>query len=776
MTELLLICAVGALGVAFATTVARWLLGRVVGDHDLERAAAIVGSGVVRYLRRQQVVSVSVAAVVGAAVFLTFGVAYQVGVITAVSPREYGVVVTISYLLGAGLGLLVAWVAAWAGRHASARVAAGARRSLDESLQVAIRAGAVSGVVALAAALLGLAGLFLGLMIYFGGSFSATPAALAVAPRIPMMLPGFVLGAAFIALLTQLGGGIFSKVADIGADVAGQLGASLLEDDAGNPAAVADLVGDHVGQGAARAAGLFAATAIESLAAMAVAAMVYRVNEDLPSVTAIVLFPLVARTFGLLAAWFGVMVVRTDDTEVPMNALSRGLYVTTMLYAVGAVGAAKWLLGPHWKELGGCAVLGSVCSLILLYATQYYSEQKYRPVRALAEAARGGPTLAILRGLFTAAEGAFASITALLATSLAAYYVGARTGLEGGGLLGLAIAAGGLLGGAPYVLAMDAMGSIADTAGGIIEMTLAAERPDVRARARLLDAVGTTAKSYTQLIALAASSVAGFLLVGLFVEEVWESAATEESCRPDVHSPLLYVGALLGVMVILVFSWVTLRRIIVASRDLLNELRVQLGAQRARSGGPAERMAPGLVTEDALRIVGSQSSRESAAEEGQLACVEIVSRIALRGMVAPAIVGVGLPLVIGVGLRLIATADMMATSAEALAALLLVALVAAALSSLLFIHAGGAWDNAKKYIETGAHGGRYLVDRAVRAQASGVSSPALRRVAEVDNPTYVAAVIGDTVGDPLRGALGPATQALLATLIALTLVFLPFFL
>jgi K(+)-stimulated pyrophosphate-energized sodium pump len=748
MTELLLICAIGVLGVAFATTVARWLLLCPRGDADLIHVAELVTGGVVRYLRRQNVVAVASAAVMGAAVFLAYGLAYQVEVVTAVSPREHGVWLAVSHACGAGAGIAASWVASWAARNGAVRVAAGARRSLDDALQIAIRAGAIAGVVTVAFALIGLAGLFLAMVLFIGGFDEA--AALATAPRVPLLLVGFALGASFVSLLAQLGGGIYAKVADLGADVA-KLEASLPEDAVDNPAAVADLVGDTVGEGAARASEVFAASVAELSAAMLVAAMVYRHNADLPSVTAIVLFPLVSRTFSLLAAWFGVMVVRTDDTEVPMSALTRGLYVTTLLYAVGAVGSAKWLLGVHWVAFGSCAVLGAVGSLVIFHIVQYYSEQRYRPVRALAEAARNGPTLATLRGMFTATECTFALVAATTLVAMAAHFVGDKTALEGGGLLGIAIAVGGMLGSAPYVLAMHTMGSIADTAAGIIEMTVAAERPDVRARARLLDAVGTTVKGFSSSLATVTSTLACLLFAWMFLGEVWDAASADGGL--DVHGPLLYLGGAFGLLVVLGFVWITLRRIVSSGRDMVTELRVQLSGGDRQAGG-------GL----GLRL--------GIAEEGtdQLACVEIVSRIALRGMLAPAIAGVGIPLALGVILRIGASQDSVTSSAEALVALLVVATIAGALGSLLFTNAASAWDNAKKYIETGAHGGRYLRDTAAASSTAQDGTPRLR-----DNPAYVAAVIGDTIGDPLKGAVAPATQALLKTLTALALAFLPFF-
>ena len=390
--ELLVIGAVGILVMAFAMTVARWLVRQPAGEHELQRTAALVSRAVRHYLKRQTTVSVALAAVIGAVVFLCYGVAYQLEMVTVVSPREHGVWVTSAYIVGAGLALAVGWVASWTSCQANMRVAGGACRSIHESLQVGVRAGAVSGVVALAAAVLGLALLF-GCALWYTGNTTAAVI------RAPHLVGGYALGAAFIALLSQLGGGIFGKVADIGADVAGKLEASLPEDSPQNPAAIADLVGDNVGNSAAQAVSLYATTVTELLAAMLIAGQFYGANTHLPSAIAVVLLPLVMRAFGLLGTWFGVLVVRTDDREVPMNALSRGLHLSTLLGAVAGAGTAKWLLGPHWLPFAGCIGAGAVASLLFLYIVQYYTEQKHRPVRALAEAARGGPTLAALRGM-----------------------------------------------------------------------------------------------------------------------------------------------------------------------------------------------------------------------------------------------------------------------------------------------------------------------------------------------------------------------------------------
>jgi K(+)-stimulated pyrophosphate-energized sodium pump len=707
--------------------------------------------------------------VFAAAVLLSYGVAYQTRGLEQLAPREHGVVTTVAYVLGALLALVAAWIGTWTGRQTSVRVAEGARRSIDEALQVALRGGAVSGVSSQAIGVLGVALAFFVLLGYFGGVHGDWHAAMLQAPRLPLLLAGLGLGAAFVSLLGQLGGGIFGCVADIGADVAGKLEGALPEDAAHNPASIADLVGDQVGDGAARVATGAASAITETLAAMMVAAMIFRDNAALPSVTAVVLFPLTVRAFALLASWFGVIVVRTDDTEVPVNALTRGLFVSALLYSVAAMGCAKWLLGEMWLRLGACALTGIVASLLCYFVVEYYSEQRYRPVRALAETARTGPTLSTLRGLLLACDGALVVLTVVMLAAIAAYHLGSATGLKGGGIFGLALAMGGLCGTSPYVLAMDAMGTVADNAAGILEIAVGPDRPDVHARTRILGAVGSTAKGFSRVLFAVSSCIGCFLFMAMFLDQTSHARAAE---RSESMSPLVVVGGLLGLMVVIAFGRILLGRIVAAARDLVHELRHQLG----------------VADDSGARIARPLSiDGRTVAHGADDACVEAVSRAALRGMLPPALVGVGAPLVIGVVLRLLATGDSVTRLAEALAAFVLVATIAGGLGSLLSSNAGSAWDNAKRYIETGAHGGRYVRSRTPEDFAERGEGDAETPLAQHPdqgaqgmtpqlNPTYAAAVIGDTIGDPLKAAVGPATQALLATLATLVLVFLPFFL
>jgi len=747
MVELLLICAVGALGVGFTASMYRWLAAQPAGEPELVRVGKLVFGAVTAYLRRQSMVAAAVAGVVGALVLVSYGVAFQLSddpsSAASVGLREQGLWATGTFFMGALGALSSAWVAAWSSRQACSRLAASARRSLDDALQVALRAGAITGVFALAIALLGV-GIAFGVAYLVNGGIEDAATAWAAAPRFPFLIAGFALGAGVVALLGQVGGGVFGNVADIGADVAGKLEAGLAADDPDNPATLADLVGDHVGEGASRAALVFATVALEVTVAMLIGTRLYLGNPGLVSITAVVLLPLVAHAFSLIAAFFGVAVVRTDDTEAPMTALSRGLHITAILFGVGAVGSVKWLLGAHWIAFGGSLLAGTVGSLLLFYLVQYYSEAKYRPVRMLAEVARGGATLATLRGFVTAGEGTAVTALLLALVGLGTYTLGETSGLVHGGLYGITLGVVGMLGAIPYVLAMASLGAIADTAGGLIDLTSLRERVDVRARARLLDAVGTSAKGYARMLSTATSTLTCLLVGGVFLLQTSPAGTIMMGI-----GPALFGGGLAGLLAVLVFDWVILRRVIAAGRDVVNELRVQL--RTIDDDGASGRV-----------LVERRTDEDSPREQGQLACVEIVSRAALRSMITPALVGVGLPLVVGVGLRLWATEDTVAESAEAIVAFLVVTTFVSTSGSLLGNHAGTAWDNAKKYIETGAHGGRFVLDPK---RAGG----------EQHNPTYVAAVIGDTIGDPLKGTVGPAAQALAMTLAALAFVLLPFF-
>ncbi len=767
MTELALILAFGVRGLAFAAYLARWVLAcppandggppappprgiRLVipppaspGDDEMARIAGLTRGAAEAFFRKQSSTILAVSAVLGGAIFLAYGLLRRAGDGDPVPALELGVWLTLSFALGAAGSVAAGQVAVWIAVRTGIRTAAGVRKSTDLAVQIALRGGAVSGLFSTAAGLLGQAGLFAAVLAYKGG-FGADPAAaLRLAPKIPFMIAGYALGASFAALLAQLGGGTFAKAADLGADLGGKdLG--LGEDDAQNPAVIADLAGDIVGDCAGSAAGIFESTVAENLGAMLAGALLYRDNARLTSVLSVMLFPLVTRAFGLVAAMFGVMVVRTDDREDPRSALARGLYVTAVLHAVGFAGAAKWLLGAHWLHFLACGGLGIAAGVGFLHVTQYYTEHRYRPVRELAEGARGGPTLALLFGLSVGLEGAVIPTGGLLAVVFAAFHLGDRTGLVHGGLYGTAIATMGMLGPAAYLLAMDAFGPIVDNAAGIVEMTVARERPDVRGRTVVLDAVGNTVKALTKAWAAGAAALGSLLLVAAYLDEVRRRLASPGSAgsvAPPAHGglvlhldrPEVFLGGVVGILLVL---WLASRCIVGVARParrVMDEVRRQL------------------------------KDRPADFVPDHEACIDVVSRAALRHMLAPAVVAVlapGVPVIVGVALRFARAEDNPLVLADSVAALVLAGTIAGVLGSLLLGYAGGAWDNAKKYIATGAHGGRHLVDE------SG---------ARVDNPTYAAALVGDTLGDPLKDLAGPAMHVLVKMRPVITIVFLPFF-
>ena len=750
MTPLLVICALCALGIAFALSAWRWLLRQSPRYDEGGQLAQGVNRETSRYLRRQSVLVFSLAAVLGALILLGYGVAFQLGIGTSADVRETGLWLTGAYFVGVLSALSTTWVLAHSAAAATGRVVAEARRSLDRAVQVGLRAGAVPGMVCISSAVLGFV-VLCALRSLVAGTFDGGAAAsLAVTMGAPCLLAGFALGYCFVALLVQLSGGVLATVAKVGGDVA-----FLAELDRGSetvprPGLMAGLVGDQVGASPAGLLGLSTAAVGSILASMMMAAHVYRANEGLPSSVAWVLLPLVSAGFGLLASWFGVLVVRTDDTEVPMNAVGRGMYVASAVYVVAAAGSTKWLLDSHWLEFAGTMAIGAFATLTCFWLSQYYTDHKFRPVRDLAKVAAVGPAFATLRGAFTAA-GSVSVVAGLVGLGgLASFLLGEQSTLASGGVLGIALMVVGMLGAAPYVLAMTALAHHADRAGGIIESTLGADRPDVVARARVLDALGTTVKSFGRQLSAAAGTLTSLVLARVFLQD---TAGLADRPGEGVAYLMLVVGAAAGLLLVLAFVRIAIRVVLAAGRDLAHELH---------SAGGSE--GPHAVETRAVAVGVKADPSDGRAGD---ASAEMVSRVSLRGVLLPLFVGVGLPLCVAVGLRIAASGDRVARSAEALVALLLVATIVGATTSLFLSSAGGIWDNAKKYIETGAHGGRTIPNANLLAheEASGA----------VTNPTYAAAIVADTVGTPLAGLVAPTLQTLLATLYALALVFLPFF-
>lgn len=383
-----------------------------------------------------------------------------------------------------------------------------------------------------------------------------------------------------------------------------------------------------------------------------------------------------------------------------------------------------------------CGVIGVVTSVIYVFITQYYTEYKYRPVRAIAEASTTGPATNIIEGTAVGFESTWMPVVTLSAALLSSYYLGKTSGLPEGGLFGTAVATMGMLASAAYILAMDTFGPITDNAGGIVEMS---EQPEeVRKRTDRLDSVGNTTKALTKGYAIGSAGLAAFLLFQAYIDEIKHYTGIE-TLDVNLGKPVVFVGALLGAMLVFLFSSMCIRAVGSAAKSIIVEVRRQFAS---------------------LPRVNDIIQFPADFKPDYGACVDIVTKSALAKMIAPGLLVVLAPIVLGLNFRVFITDLDQYIAAESVAAMLMVGTITGILMALYLNNSGGAWDNAKKYIETGALGGKYIKD----SQGN-----------KVKNPTHSAAVVGDTVGDPFKDTAGPSLHVLIKLLATVTLVMAPLF-
>jgi K(+)-stimulated pyrophosphate-energized sodium pump len=706
---------IGAL--LFAIGLARWVMRNDRGTAEMQHISNAIQQGAEAFLARQYKTIASLAVIVAAIIFVGYGYFRTVTPHDPVnSARVLALYVMLSFLLGALTSGIAGFVGMWVSIRTNIRTAAAATRSLNGALQTALRGGAVSGLFVVGMSLLGVGGLY-ALVTNFA------PASVAPdewARRIPFMIVGYGFGASFVALFAQLGGGIFTKAADVGADLVGKVEVGIPEDDPRNPAVIADLVGDNVGDCSARGADLFESTAAENIGAMILGVLLF----PFFGVRGI-LFPLVAGAFGVVASIIGVMIVRARDDEDPMRALNRGYYVAAGLVTIGMFVATRWLLNVAtvpgaWWHFFLCSVIGILTAFAFVYITQYYTEYAYRPVLAIAEASQTGAATNIIAGLSVGMESTALPVIAISIAIIASYYLGRSSGLLDaagvpiGGLYGTAVATIGMLGTATYVLAMDTFGPITDNAGGIVEMSKQPE--EVRATTDRLDAVGNTTKALTKGYAIGSAALAAFLLFSAYLDEVFNY--TGHRIAVDLSRPEVFVAGLLGAMLVFWFSSLAIRAVGKAAQTVITEVRRQF------------RENPGIM--------------QGTSDPDYGKCVDIVTLGALKAMVAPGALVVLFPVVVGLIFK------RFGVGAETVAALLMVGTIAGILMANFMNNGGGAWDNAKKYIETGMYGGK-------RSEA------------------HKAGVVGDTVGDPFKDTAGPSLHVLVKLLSTITLVLAPLF-
>jgi K(+)-stimulated pyrophosphate-energized sodium pump len=731
----LIILPAGLLAVLFAIYLARDVLRRDQGTKEMQDVAGTIFEGAVAFIRRQYS-TIAILALVGAViigVLITIVETADVADVPELAGAPIGIRTAIAFLVGAACSMASGIIGMYISVKANVRTASAARRSLVEAVQVAMRGGAVSGFLVVALSLLGVYGIF----VAFGGFTHPEQA--------PFLIVGFGFGASFVALFAQLGGGIYTKAADVGSDLVGKIEAGIPEDDPRNAGVIADLVGDNVGDCAGRGADLFESTAAENIGAMILGVAVYTIakNAGWANPEAWIFFPLVVRAFGLISTIVAIFFVRGREDENPMHILNRGYWVTTALSVVGLLITTNVLMQtggqlgangiPAWTWFFGAGVVGLATSVAFVYITQYYTSGSYRPVREIAEASRTGPATNIIAGTAVGYETTLATAITIAIALFVSHFLGEQAGLKNadgvnvGGVFGTAVATMGMLMTTAYILAMDTFGPITDNAGGIAEFS----RAEVGAReiTDRLDAVGNTTKALTKGYAIASASLAAFLLFSAYIDKVnlilgRQIAAGKQGVHlltsvnlADVN---VFIAALIGAMLVYFFSSLAIRAVGTTAQAIIVEVRRQF------------REMPGIM---------DYSVRPDYAR-----VVDITTKAALRQMVAPGLVAVATPIIVGVLLGY-----------EAVAGLLMVGTIAGVLLATVLNNGGGAWDNAKKYIESG-----HLLDAA--GNVLGKKTDA-----------HAAAVVGDTVGDPFKDTAGPSLHVLVKLLATITLVLAPLF-
>ena len=647
---------------------------------------------------------------------------FDEGALTAVAFVAGGVTSIISGLIGMKVAVYA---------NARTTVCAAGGNPWTDAFNCAFRAGSVMGF-----ALCGLSMLILYSLVHlFAFHFDEWDTKTSETLKLMEALSGYGLGGSSVALFGRVGGGIYTKAADVGADLVGKVEQGIPEDDPRNPAVIADLVGDNVGDCSARGADLFESIAAEVISAMILGATMAK-SAGIEDSTGFIMFPLVIHAMDCIVSACGIMSISETSTrrEDPYKVLKGGYNVAISLAVVGFGVACRVMLvsDKHpgaWFSFYMCGLIGIACAYAFVFIAQYYTDYKFPPVRHIAEASTTGHGTNIIAGIGVGMESTAVPVIVISIAIISAYWCGNASGITDangkaiGGLFGTAVATMGMLSTAAYVLTMDVFGPIADNAGGIVEMS---DQPEsVRDICDELDAVGNTTKATTKGYAIGSAALASFLLFSAFMDEV--TAFTGKPFNQvDIAIPEVFVAGLLGAALVYLFSAWSITAVGRSAQEVVREVRRQF----------AER--PGIMT-------GEEKPDYAR-------CVAIVAQSALREMVRPGALAVLSPVVVGIVFKNLGAATAQELlGVKAVAAFLMFATVAGILMALFLNTAGGAWDNAKKYIETGAHGGK-------------------------GSEAHKAAVSGDTVGDPFKDTAGPSIHVLIKMLATITLVMAPMFL
>lgn len=652
----------GALSLLFATLKIYTIACENAGDKDILRIASHIFKGAMAFLKREYKILFWF-------VILVFGLLFKfIDLETA-----------ICFVCGAFCSALAGFVGMYVSTKSNSRTAQAAKGSLNKAFKIAFSGGAVMGLTVVGLGLFGLSVLYL---IY----------------KDPAIINGFGLGASSIALFARVGGGIYTKAADVGADLVGKVEAGIPEDDCRNPAVIADNVGDNVGDVAGMGADLFESYVGSIIAAITLGAICLSLEGAF--------LPVLISAAGIFASIIAINFVRTSENSDPMAALQRGTVVSMVILIAASYYIVKFFI-PDFTGVFWAILTGIITGSIIGFLTEYYTSYDYNPTKSIANAAKTGPATTIIAGLGVGMKSTFLPLVLICAAIIASFVLAGGLNSYTLGIYGVSMAAVGMLAVVGMIVAVDAYGPISDNAGGIAQM--AGLEGAVRERTDKLDSVGNTTAAIGKGFAIGSAALTAIALLSAF-------ATVVELDKVDVLNPFVNAGMLFGAALPFLFCALTMGAVGRAAQKMVDEVRRQF------------RELKGIM--------------EGKCEPQYAKCVDISARSAIYEMFMPGFIAIAAPLIVGLGVAFFTDK---ASGAQALAGMLMGSIASGVCLAIMMANAGGAWDNAKKYIESGYLGGK------------GTSE-------------HAAAVVGDTVGDPFKDTSGPSLNILIKLMSIVALV------